>query len=144
VQGHMPENMHLALGSQDLVPLRVADYAGYARQVRRLLGDFASVDVQYPPVDPYPEPVEHCAACRWRLLCQQRRRDDDDLSLIASITTRQRKVLKQAGIATRRGFAALAEVPSFERVNHQSLAKAQAQARLQVEGGREPRPMGVR
>ena len=39
VQGHMPEYMHLALGSQDLLRLRVADYAAYARQVRRLLAD---------------------------------------------------------------------------------------------------------
>ena len=33
-QGHMPEKMHLALGNQDLLPLRVADYAAYTRQVR--------------------------------------------------------------------------------------------------------------
>ena len=134
VQGHMPEHMHLALGSQDLLPLRVADYAAYTRQVSRLLGILAADDAQFPPVDSYPEPVEHCAICRWRIACQQQRRDDDDLSLIAGITARQRKALKLAGIATRRGFAALEEVPRFDRVNPQSMTKAHAQARLQVEG----------
>lgn len=134
VQGHSPEHMYLALGTQELLPLRVADYAAYARQVQQLLGGLASSDAQYPPADSYPEPVEHCAICRWRLVCQQQRRNDDDLSLIAGITARQRKVLKEKGIATRRGFAALEEVPRFDRVNPQSMAKAHAQARLQVEG----------
>jgi predicted RecB family nuclease len=134
VQGHMPENMHLALGSQELLHLRVADYAAYTRQVRRLLGTLAEDDAQFPPADTYPEPVEHCAICRWRSTCQQQRRDDDDVSLVAGITARQRKALKQAGIATRRGFAALEEVPNLDRVNRQSMTKAHAQARLQVDG----------
>ena len=98
----MPKRMHLALGNQDLLPLRVSDYAAYTRQVRRLLGTFTAGGAQYPPTDTYPEPVEHCAICRWRIACQQQRRDDDDLSLIAGITARQRKALKEAGIATRR------------------------------------------
>jgi predicted RecB family nuclease len=134
VQQHMPERMHLALGSQDLLPLRVADYAAYTRQVRRLLGAFASEGAAFPPTDTYPEPVEQCAVCRWRLVCDRQRRDDDDLSLIAGITARQRKALKQAGIETRRGFAALDEAPGFERASQQSMTKAHAQARLQVEG----------
>lgn len=134
VQGCMPKHMYLALGSQDLLLLPLADYAAYTRQVRRLLEILAADDAQFPPADTYPEPVEHCAICRWRIVCQQQRRDDDDLSLIAGVTARQRKVLKQAGIATRRGFAALEEVPAFERVSSQSMSKAHAQARLQVEG----------
>ncbi len=134
VQGHMPEYMHLALGSQDLLRLRVADYAAYARQVRRLLAMFVSDGAHFPPTDTYPEPVEHCAVCRWRVVCQQQRRDDDDLSLIAGITARQRKVLKQAGIATRRGVAGMKDVPRFDRVNRQSMTKTHAQAILQVEG----------
>ncbi|OBK77575.1 TM0106 family RecB-like putative nuclease [Mycobacterium sp. 1274761.0] len=134
VQGQMPEHMHLALGSQDLLRLRVADYAAYTRQVRRLFGTFAAGDAQFPPTDTYPEPVEHCAVCRWHSTCQRQRRDDDDLSLIAGITARQRKALKLAGIATRRAFAALEEVPSLERVSRQSMIRVHAQALLQVEG----------
>jgi uncharacterized protein len=134
VQGHMPENMHLALGSQELLPLRVADYAAYARQVRRLLSSFTSIDAQFPPTDTYPEPVEHCAVCRWRSVCQQQRRDDDDLSLIAGITTRQRKALKLSGISARRSFAALERIPAYEHVSPRSMSKVHAQARLQVDG----------
>ena len=39
----------------------------------------------YPPTRRYPEPVEHCDVCRWDELCTERRRDDDDLSLVAGI-----------------------------------------------------------
>ena len=37
-----------------------------------------------------PEPVEHCDVCRWSEHCAARRRADDDLSLVAGITGRQR------------------------------------------------------
>lgn len=133
--GRVPEYMHLALGDNEIHRLRVADYAAYGRQLDRLMVGFAAAaNPVFPPADTYPEPVEHCAICRWRVPCQQRRRDDDDLSLIASITARQRKVLKASGISTRRGFAALVEVPQFDHVSPQGIARAQAQARLQVQG----------
>lgn len=135
IQNHPPHNMYLALGGQDLVKLRVADYAAYGRQVGGLL-ESALLDTPpaFPPGHTYPEPVEHCAVCRWRPLCQQKRGDDDDLSLVAGMTARQRKILKLAGVSTRRGFASLGEVPRFYRVSAQSMTKAHAQARLQVLG----------
>lgn len=134
IQGRPPEYMHLALGGEAFHRLRVADHAAYCRQVGDLLDDFVAAGAAFPPVDTYPEPVEHCAMCRWRTLCQQQRREDDDLSLIAGITTRQRKVLKQSGFSIRRGFAALADVPRFDRVSPASMNKAHAQAKLQVLG----------
>ena len=76
--------------------------------------------------------MEHCAICRWSELCSKRRRDDDDLSLVAGMTTGQRRALKAAGIATRRGFAAVTELPRLERVSRGALGRSQAQARLQV------------
>jgi predicted RecB family nuclease len=85
-----------------------------------------------PPAGLYPEPVEHCAICRWSERCAGRRRDDDDLSLVAGMTTGQRRALKAAGIGTRRGFAGLAELPRLERVSRDALQRAQGQARLQV------------
>ncbi len=48
------------------------------------------------------------------------------------MTTGQRRALKAAGIATRRGFAGLAGLPRLDRVSRDALGRAQAQARLQV------------
>jgi uncharacterized protein len=76
--------------------------------------------------------VEHCVICRWSEFCADRRRRDDDLSQIAGITYRQRRALKAAGITTRRGFAATADLPELSRVGRASLERARLQARLQV------------
>ena len=134
VLGHEPEHMYLALGDEELHRFRVADYAAYMHQVGALLSSFTAAGPAFPSADTYPEPVEHCAICRWRGPCQQQRRDDDDLSLIAGISTRQRKALKAATIVSRRVFAGLETVPTLERVSTDSMAKAHAQARLQVAG----------
>src|SRR6266536_390704 len=129
LQGTEPRWMHLALGHGDFARFKVRDFAAYERQTRRRLEEALGTE---PPPGLYPEPVEHCAICRWRAHCAERRRRDDDLSLVAGITTGQRRALKQAGIASRRGFAGLAELPRLDRVSPGALARAQAQARLQV------------
>ena len=132
-QGAVPRRMHLALGNGAFSSFRVADFAAYERRVRRLLQQFVSSDPgNNPPVNPYPEPVEHCAICRWSVNCNERRRSDDDLSLIASMATGQRLALKANGVSTRRGFARLAELPALEHGDPSSVARAHLQARLQV------------
>ena len=133
VQGIRPRWMHLALGDGEFTSLKVDDYAAYERQARLLLTQFvAGGAVDNPLGGDYPEPVEHCAICRWSQRCTDRRRSDDDLSLIAGISVGQRRALKSAGITTRRGFASLVELPELSRVGRASLAGAQSQARLQV------------
>ncbi len=129
LQGTEPRWMHLALGTREFVRFKVRDFAAYERQTRRRLEQVLSAG---PPAGLYPEPVEHCAICRWSELCAGRRRDDDDLSLVAGMTAGQRRVLKAAGIGTRRGFAGRAELPRLDRVSRGALERAQAQARLQV------------
>lgn len=134
ILGMEASHIRLALGNRQRVSFRVKDLAAYERQIDGLFQDFVRAEPTFPPADTYPEPVEHCAVCRWRVACVDRRRTDDDLSLIAGMTSRQRKILKTAGITTRRGFAALGEPPRLPHVGKESMAKAHAQARLQVEG----------
>ena len=133
LQGVRPRWMHLALGRGELTSLKVGDYAAYERQARRALGTFIATDPGHnPPTDPYPEPVEHCVICRWDDLCKDRRRRDDDLSLVAGITKDQRRTLKTAGVSTRRGLASLDVLPGGNATSRQSLEGARRQARLQV------------
>jgi uncharacterized protein len=129
VQQVEPRWMHLALGNGGFASFKVNDFAAYERQTRRLLAAAIGGD---PAAEVYPEPVEHCAICRWRDMCRDRRRTDDDLSLVAGMTTGQRRALKGAGTSARRGFAALAHLPHLDRVSPNVLRSAQQQARLQV------------
>ena len=129
VQKVEPRWMHLALGNGEFASFKVDDFAAYERQTRRLLAAAIGGD---PAAEVYPEPVEHCAICRWRDMCRERRRTDDDLSLVAGMTTGQRRALKGAGTSTRREFAGLADLPRVDRVSPDVLERAQRQARLQV------------
>jgi predicted RecB family nuclease len=133
VQDEEPGWMHLALGGGEISSFRVSDFAAYERRIRQLLESSLAAGADgNTPATPYPEPVEHCAICRWSANCDARRRADDDLSLIAGMPTSQRLALKAVGVSTRRGFAALETPPKLSRGNPASLERAQLQARLQV------------
>jgi predicted RecB family nuclease len=133
LQGDAPRWLHLALGTGEWASFKVADFAAYERQTRRLLAEFIGADSgANPPADTYPEPVEHCAICRWSPACAARRRADDDLSLVAGITKEQRRRLKEFGVPTRRGFAAAEPLPALRGTSRESLTRARSQAILQV------------
>ncbi len=133
LQGDAPRWLHLALGTGEWASFKVADFAAYERQTRRLLAEFIAADTgANPPADTYPEPVEHCAICRWSPACAARRRTDDDLSLVAGMSKGQRRRLKEFGVPTRRGFAAADPLPALRGTSRESLERARSQAILQV------------
>ena len=91
--------------------------------------------IAYPPVGTYPEPVEHCDVCRWNPRCRAIRRADDDLSLVAGATSRQRKALKARGVGTRRGLAGL-ELPMRPAARGRRRGVTRAGARAGPHPGR--------
>ena len=137
LQGRPPEAMHLALGgvAQQQVSFRFADFAAYYRLADRNLRDFLGIRDGSELVTK-PEPVEHCNVCRWSSECRQRWRDEDDLALVANLTSRQRRALNAIEVTTRHGLARLKEpkTEELEGVSSKALANIQAQAAIQVEG----------
>lgn len=134
ISGIESRDVHLELGNRERATFRVNDFAAYERQIDQLFQELIAEEPSFLPRATYPEPVEHCAVCRWRSTCVQRRRDDDDLSLVAGMSTKQRKGMKEVGISTRRGFAASEAPPIIKRVGSKALDKAHKQARIQVRG----------
>jgi predicted RecB family nuclease len=143
IQGVRPEWLHVALGgsAHAVERLRVDDYMAYYRSARdRFLRTLAHESTPtYPPVNTYPDPVEHCDVCRWAPLCTTRRRADDHLSLVAGITARQRGALTVRGVPT---LEALGELnlplsPPLEGVSVGALLRVREQARIQLQGRRE-------
>ena len=110
LQDRPPVEMHLALGGVqgERISFRVADYAAYYRLVARefeaILGRGSAF-----PLATTPEPVEHCDVCRWSLECRAQWRAQDDLSLVAGLTSRQRRALHSIDVTTRTGLAETAE-----------------------------------
>ena len=139
LQGKQPEEMHLALGGvqRETISFRVADYAAYFRRVAREFEAILKGGSAFP-VETVPEPVEHCGVCRWSERCRKQWRVEDDLSLVAGLSSQQRRSLQKVDVTTRTGLA-----ESVERlpdricgIGREPLAAIQAQARIQVRGER--------
>ncbi len=112
---------------------RIADYGAYYRHVRSSLESSVSGSVAG---DAYPEPIEHCEICRWRRHCDERRRADDHMSLVAGISKSQIGELKRHGVETTAALAALPLPLPWrpDRGAAKSFEKIREQARIQVEG----------
>ena len=134
MQGSPPASAFVVTPGTQYEPelYRVADYAAYYRHVRSSLERAIASRMD----GAYPEPIEHCDICRWRNHCDERRRADDYLSLVAGISKSQAGELERRGVST---MAALAAVPlplpwRPERGAVQSFEKIREQARIQVDG----------
>jgi uncharacterized protein len=140
IQEVEPASLHVVLGGSagGTRTLRVADYMAYYRAARArfdaAVGPIAPPPA-YPPADSYPEPVEHCDVCRWRLHCAARWRQDDHLSLVAGITRRQRHALEARNVSTLAELAVL-PLPVDPPLAGSSgaLERVREQARIQREG----------
>ena len=138
MQGRLPDRMHLVLGGvqRETVSLRVADYAAYYRLVAREFEALLDSPEEVYPVPTKPEPVGHCDFCSWTLECRAQWRREDDLALVAGLSTRQRRALHDIDITTRRGLAN--PTPSLpervEGVSPEALERVQKQAAIQVRG----------
>jgi uncharacterized protein len=132
IQGVPPERMYVVFGGgTKLEEFAAQQYSAYFRKVKRDFEEASKVSVST-----YPEPVELCDVCSWYPLCDQRRRDDDNLSLVANITSVQRKELFARGIDTvaRLGSLSLPVVPKIDRIGSEALRCVRDQACIQVKG----------
>ena len=133
-QGIPPEYMYVVPPWSDFQPqqCRFADYAAYFRKVKHGLRHAVSTEAAE---DTYPEPVTHCDICRWQPTCDNRRRDDDHLCLVAGITKIQINELRERGINTVQDLARLPLPLGWrpERGSLESYTRIREQARLQVE-----------
>lgn len=132
-QGVAPENMSVVVpwSGYEPLPFRFASFAAYYRKVRR---EFAKSLGR--PAETYPDPTSHCSVCRWREPCDERRRSDDHLCLVAGITKFQIAELNRHDVRTATRLAA-ETVPlqwkpergarvSYERIRHQSLLQVKS------------------
>src|SRR3990170_3589214 len=142
IQGVMPRSIKVVLGgsAHETAELRTADFMAYYRAAKTRF-ETAVLDERNAlrpssPSATYPEPVDHCDVCRWAADCVQRRREDDHLSLVAGITSRQRTALATREIDTvvRLANAPLPFSPPLDGTSATSIERVREQARIQVAG----------
>ncbi|HEV3123176.1 MAG TPA: TM0106 family RecB-like putative nuclease [Candidatus Dormibacteraeota bacterium] len=127
LQERAPESMHVILGDGSEETHRVADYDAYCNAARNRL----EMTVAGPALDTYPEPVAHCAVCRWIDRCSGERRADDHLSLVAGMRRDHTRRLCSSGITTVAALAGAPEEPVAD-IGDAPWARLHQQARLQV------------
>lgn len=128
LQGAEPAQIHVVLGGHQVRSFALRDFAAAYRQAKRRL--LAAVD---DPEPTYPDPVAHCAVCRWQEECDARRLADDHLTLVAGLTREQaRKLADRAGITTLTDLAQVRAPLSVTGIGDGTLARLQRQARLQA------------
>jgi len=144
IQGTLPVTMHVVPPGAAFKPetYLVDDYMAYYRLVRSRLEGMVGAG-EWQGSDTYPDPCEQCDICRWWKVCDDKRHDDDHLSLVANISTRQIVELQEREIDTLESLATLSLplVPApahgapetYERVHHQ--------ARVQLEGRTKAQPI---
>jgi predicted RecB family nuclease len=136
-QGVRPECFHV-ITPDTTTPVhtyRVDDYAAYFRFVRGRMIETVSLGADRVNRENYPEPVEHCETCQWKPDCSSKRRMDDHLSLVAGITSAQRKELEARSVATLTSLAGLPVPLTFKprRGSAETYVRVREQARLQLD-----------
>jgi predicted RecB family nuclease len=133
LQRRVPENIHVVIGDQTKVSLRLGDFAAYYRAAKERFVAACAAGVRS-----YPLPVEHCHVCLWRSRCDERRIEDDHLTLVPGLRTDQARMLAtEAGITTVGRLAAYGG-DGVAGIGRQLFEKLRAQARLQVEAREHP------
>uniref|UniRef100_UPI0038734233 TM0106 family RecB-like putative nuclease n=1 Tax=Natronospira sp. TaxID=2024970 RepID=UPI0038734233 len=137
MQGAAPDFVGVVVPWSEYEPqwFRVADYAAYYRRVKQAAEQAAN---SADEACTYPDPKPHCEMCRWQRECDDRRRTDDHLSLVAGITKSQINEWGKQGIES---VEALAQAPvpiGFrpERGSAHALEKTRHQAAIQVKARR--------
>lgn len=113
----------------------VSDFKAYFRLVKKSFEAYLKEEV----AKTYPYPVAHCDYCRWWKECDDKRRADDHLSLVAGIRSVQMVELERQKVYKLEQFAKaekpLPEKP--ERGNKQTYFKIHSQAKIQLRGRKE-------
>ena len=134
-QKRVPEFAYVITPGSDFQPeeFRITDYAAYYRRVK---GSLERAVTSEPDIQSYPDPNPHCDVCRWRLHCDEKRRADDHLCLVAGIYKSQIGELKRHDITTTANLAAVPLPLPWkpDRGAVQSYEKIREQARIQMEG----------
>ena len=143
LQGAMPHFGHIVYGNGEEEPFRLHDYLAYYRHLKRSFREFARTAglEQDAEAHEYPFKTGHCTICPWSAACEDLRREDDHLSLVAWMRRDQIIKLEDAGIARVATLATATDEQRPTGMSAETFAKLRRQAALQVgaRGGSGPK-----
>ena len=128
IQGRLPERLHVVPGTGVVETYRPADFDAFFRTAQRRL----AAHLESPPPGLYPWPCEHCSRCDFIPVCAERWKEDDHLTLVASIRRDQVERLSTAGVETLAGLAHAPADLRAPRLAPPMLERLRDQASLQL------------
>lgn len=139
-----PEHVYVVTGGAAIKvrEFRTAEMMAYYRGAKSRFEDVLAGELDLAST--YPDPVEHCAVCKWAYAeCRPTWHRDDALPLVAGIGRAQRKTLQANSVITMTALSQLEPPIRFEGMKpgqSVSMLRMRDQARLQVETGNDPVP----
>jgi uncharacterized protein len=130
IQGRLPDELEVVTGDGERHRVRVADAYSYYRAAKRRLEEFAAAA---PDPTTYPHPVAHCSVCPWLPRCEEQRRADDHLSLVAGMRRDLTVKFGRAGITTLSELATSVTGKPVAGMSDTTADRLRHQARLQFE-----------
>ncbi|MFO0666769.1 MAG: TM0106 family RecB-like putative nuclease [Polyangiaceae bacterium] len=149
-QGSLPAAMHIVLGDSTQQSFATQNYLAYFRRAAAEVRNAVHADVDAGEVAPlsndapppsYPSPIEHCDICHWQSDCEKQLRDDDDLSLVAGLTSAQRAILREAGTTTLEELGSLDPSVTVDGISSATFVRIREQASIQSKGRKAKRPL---
>jgi predicted RecB family nuclease len=134
LQGTMPKFGYVVFGNGEEQGFRLHDYIAYYRHLKASFLEFAG-DAQLDALDrprEYAFECSHCKLCPWDGACEQQRRDDDHLSLVAWMRRDQVGKLETSGIARVAELARATDECRPTGMSPETFTKLRRQASLQV------------
>lgn len=122
-----PERVHVVLGDNKRVTLKLNDFVHYVDAARERFHAFTSANERETESGRCP----HCELCRWIERCEAEWEARDDLRLVARLSASQARKLFAAGVVSLRHLAELNGHP-IQGMQPESLARLKSQARLQL------------
>ena len=143
VQGMMPKCGSIVFGDGKKLAFEIHKYFAYYKHIKSRFLEFITAEegsnADQPSV--YPLKNEHCTFCAWNEECEQKRADDDHLSLVARMRRDQHMKLEQGGIEKVAHLAGAPDSACPPNLNFTSFAKLRKQAHLQVESREKRAPI---
>lgn len=127
VQGALPPEMHVVLGSGETTSLRTTAVRHYFDFARRRFEAF----VDAPPATSASDPCGHCTFCRWSPICEEEWQAADHLSIVAGMGRGQIATLRESGINDIGALGALPPGTAVQGMQPDTVARLTHQARLQ-------------
>jgi len=132
LQETVPAKMHVVKPGENF-PSEEYSFTHFQAYYRLIRNNFEAV-MAGPSLITNPDPTEHCHICKWWKVCDQKRHDDDHLSLVAGIRNLHIGELLKQNINTLEQFARAAQLEKTERGNKETFIRKQLQAKIQLEG----------